>query len=254
MIRLLILGGTTEAGDLARAVAERLPDIEAISSLAGVAGVPALPGRIRVGGFGGVEGLADYLKGEDIGAVIDATHPFAARISAHAVAACAATGVPLLRLERGVWQPQTGDRWLAAAHMPAAAALLPGLGRRAFLTVGAKEVGAFAAVAGVWFLVRLLAEAPPPFPGSLVVAGRGPFTVAAERDLMRRHGIDILVTKASGGAATAAKLRAARELGLPVVMVRRPASADGAVVDSVAAAVEWVSGPQQVSMFRRIEP
>lgn len=252
MMRLLILGGTAEAADLARAVAEHLPECEVISSLAGVAGVPQLPGRIRVGGFGGAGGLADYLRRERIAAVIDATHPFAARISAHAAAACATAGVSLLRLDRDLWQPQPGDTWIPAADMAAAAALLPGRGRRAFLTVGATELGAFATVEGVWFLVRLLAEAPPPLPDSLVVVGRGPFTIEAEHALMQRHRIEVLVTKASGGAATAAKLQAARQLGLPVVMVRRPAGVAGTVVHSVEAAADWLLRPQQVGVFRRI--
>jgi len=173
MPRLLILGGTAEAAALARAVA----GMDVVTSVAGRTAPPRLPGRVRVGGFGGAAGLEEFLRREAVDAVVDATHPFAARISAHAAAACAAAAVPRLMLLRPEWQPVTGDCWIEAADMDDAAARLPGLGRRALLAVGRQELAAFAAVTGVEFVVRLLAEAPPPLPACRVVVGRGPFLV-----------------------------------------------------------------------------
>ncbi|CAA7626773.1 cobalt-precorrin-6A reductase [Magnetospirillum sp. SS-4] len=235
--KLLILGGTAEAAALARAVAGR---IETVTSLAGRAGIPSLPGRVRVGGFGGAAGLEAFLRTEAIGRVIDATHPFAARISAHAGTACAALGIPRLMLRRPEWPRHPEDRWTEVADMAGAAAVLPGLGRRAFLTVGAGEVAAFAPVPDVWFLVRLLTAGPLPLADHAVITGRPPFAEAAERALMAEHRIDVLVSKASGGSATYGKIAAARHLGIPVLMIRRPAPPAGAAVDSVAAAVEWL--------------
>lgn len=237
VVRVLILGGTGEAATLARAVAGR---VDVISSLAGRAGVPDLPGRLRVGGFGGADGLAAYLRAEAIDRVIDATHPFAARISAHAATACAALGLPRLVLARPAWHREAGDRWIEVDSVAEAASRLPACGRRVFLTVGAGEVAGFAAVRGVWFLVRLLQAQALPLAESRVVIGRPPFTVEAEQALMRQHAVDVLVTKASGGDATFGKIAAARRLGLPVLMIRRPPLPPGDHVDSVAGAVRWL--------------
>ncbi|MEW5730001.1 MAG: cobalt-precorrin-6A reductase [Pseudomonadota bacterium] len=238
-MRLLILGGTSEANALARALAGR----DVITSLAGRTGtVPDLPGRVRVGGFGGAGGLEAYLRTEAIGAVIDATHPFAARISAHAAAACAATGVPRLVLARPAWEKRPGDSWIEVDGMAEAARALPAIGRRAFLTVGVQEAVAFAGVTDVHFVVRLIAPEPPPLAGCEVVAGRGPFAEADEAALLLAHRIDVVVSKASGGAATYAKIAAARGLGIPVLMIRRPPPPPGPAVESVAEAVAWVAG------------
>ncbi|MDO8607395.1 MAG: cobalt-precorrin-6A reductase [Phaeospirillum sp.] len=239
MVRVLILGGTAEAAALARAAAVR-KGVEVVTSLAGRAGVPDLPGRVRVGGFGGAAGLERFLRDAAIDRVIDATHPFAARISAHAEWACAATGIPRLVLARPEWPRMVDDCWTLVDTIAEAAARLPECGRRVFLTVGAGEVAGFAAVRGVWFLVRLLKDQPPPLAGCHIVTGRPPFSIAAELALLRRHAIDLLVTKASGGAATQAKIVAARELGLPVLLIRRPPPPSGDAVDSVAAAVAWI--------------
>lgn len=242
MTRLLILGGTADAARLARALAH-FPHIKVISSLAGrTEGVPDLPGLVRVGGFGGAEGLAEFLRTAAIDRVVDATHPFAARISAHAAQACADAGVPRLMLARPEWQRTDGDRWIEVADMAAAAAALPGLGRRAFLTVGIGEAAAFAAVPDVWFLVRLIADQPLPLAEYIVVTGKGPFDAQAEQALMTAHGVDVVVTKASGGSATYGKIAAARALGLPVLMVKRPPPPAGERADSVEAAMRWVSG------------
>ena len=223
--KVLILGGTGEGAALARRLARDCPEAQVITSFAGrVRGLPDLPGRIRVGGFGGVEGLIDFLRAEGITRVVDATHPFAVTISAHARAACRALGLPLQRLERPMWQKRPGDRWHWADDTAMAARIVPRLGRRVLLTVGAGEIAAFAKAGGPIYVVRLI-DAPIkrlPLRRSLVLLGRGPFTLADEIALMRHFRIDLIVCKASGGAATEAKIAAARRLGVPVLMIRRP--------------------------------
>src|SRR5262249_45750891 len=156
--------------------------------------------------------------------VIDATHPYAAAISRHAVEACGATGRPLLRFDRAAWQAQTGDRWIEVDSLAAAAAVAPSLGRRAFLTIGMKELAAFAGLEEVWCLVRLV-EAPAealPLANYEILLGRGPFDREAERVLLRDRGIDFVIAKNSGGQASYGKIAAARMLGLPVMLLRRP--------------------------------
>jgi precorrin-6A/cobalt-precorrin-6A reductase len=238
--RLLILGGTAEAVELARACVAR-PGLEVISSLAGRTRTPGLPpGEVRIGGFGGAAGLARFLADRRIDRVIDATHPFAAQIGAHAEQACRKARVPRVRLLRPPWTRQPGDNWIDVADLAEAAQRLPELGRRVFLTVGHQDLGAFARV-DLWFLVRTIE--PPgvlPLRHGQWLAGRGPFAVEDELALLRAHAIDVLVTKASGGAATYAKLAAARQLGLPVVMIRRPPPPPGPVVDCVEAALAWL--------------
>ena len=243
VIRVLILGGTAEAVALAEACAARA-GIEAISSLAGRTRTPILPpGEVRTGGFGGAEGLAEFLAGRGIDRLIDATHPFAVQIGAHAKRACEATGVPRLRLLRPPWPQGPGDRWTEVADLAEAARRLPALGRSVFLTVGQRDLEAFAGL-DLWFLVRTI-ELPARLPlrRAQWLSRRGPFAVEAEVALLREHGIDVLVTKASGGAATYAKLVAARRLELPVLMVRRPPPPRGPVVDSVQAALAWLEHP-----------
>ena len=174
--------------------------------------------------------------------MIDATHPFAAQMSAHAEHACREAGVPRVRLLRPPWVSVAGDRWTEVASIAEAAQRLPELGRRAFLTLGSRELDAFAQLE-LWFLVRTI-ETPGvlPLPQGQWLAGRGPFAVEDELSLLRTHAIDVLVTKASGGGATYAKLVAARRAGLPVLMVRRPPPPPGPVVGSVAAALAWLDG------------
>lgn len=226
--RILILGGTAEAAALARRLVAERPMAEIVTSLAGrlIAPVP-LPGTVRIGGFGGVGGMVAYLRDAGISRVIDATHPFAATISAHARDACRIAGLPLDTLERPMWIRRPGDRWHWADDMGMAARIVahgPLAARRVFLTVGARELLPFARWGGLFYLVRLI-EAPAtplPFRNGALVLGRGPFAVAEERDLLGRFAIDLVVTKASGGAATEAKLIAARQLGIPVLLVKRP--------------------------------
>jgi len=240
--RVLVLGGTQDAAAIARAFADD-PAIHTISSLAGRTRAPrALAGEVRTGGFGGTDGLAQYLKDAQIDAVIDATHPFAAAISRHAAEACENAGVPRVQLQRPPWSAQEGDRWIVVDDVDAAARALPQHGRRAFLTIGRQEIPAFASVPDVWFLVRLID--PPAEPIALasfaLISQRGPFDTVAEEALMRAQAIEVLVSKNSGGTATYGKIEAARRLSLPVVMIRQPAPQPGDRVADVEAACTWL--------------
>jgi precorrin-6A/cobalt-precorrin-6A reductase len=241
-LRLLILGGAGDARALAAAAVD-LPGVDVTSSLAGRTTVPQLPpGRVRIGGFGGPDGLAAYLRAEQIDAVIDATHPFAATMTANAVAAAATTGVPLLVLRRPGWSERPGDAWRRVPTLDAAAAILPSLGERVFLTTGRQGIAAFARVDRCWFLARSVEPPDPPVPARLtVLLDRGPFPLDAERALLAEHRIDVLVSKDSGGTAAAAKLTAARERGIPVVLIDRPALPAGArSVETADEAVSWL--------------
>lgn len=237
---VLVLGGTSEARALAGELAG-VPELRVVSSLAGRVSNPNLPaGEVRVGGFGGAAGLAAWARAEGVAAVVDATHPFAERISAHAAGACALAGLPLLRLARPGWSPQEGDDWHHAGSLAEAAAMLPGLGARVFLTTGRQGLAAFAAL-DLWFLIRCVDPPAGPVPARCeVLLARGPYQREAERTLMRRFGIDVLVTKDSGGPLTAGKLAAARDLGVPVVMVSRPAAPAAESVTAVGDAARWV--------------
>ncbi|MEU5852094.1 cobalt-precorrin-6A reductase [Saccharopolyspora shandongensis] len=240
MTRVLVLGGTGEARKLAERLAER-PDLRVTSSLAGRVREPQLPpGEVRVGGFGGVDGLADWLQREQVDAVVDATHPFAGTITENAVAAAERAGCPILVLRRPAWQPGPGDDWRPAPSLAAAAALLPELGERIFLTTGRQGLAHFAAL-GLRFLVRTVDPPEPPLPPhTTVLLARGPFTVDDELALLREHRIDVVVTKNSGGSMTSAKLTAARELGLPVVVVQRPPQPAAPSAETVEDAVAWL--------------
>jgi precorrin-6A/cobalt-precorrin-6A reductase len=238
---VLVLGGTGEGRRLAGELAG-VPGLSVVSSLAGRVRAPVLPpGEVRIGGFGGPEGLADYLRFERITALVDATHPFAARMSTSAASAAADLGVPLLALRRPAWTEQPGDRWHRVPDLAAAARALPGLGERVFLTTGRQGLAEFAALDELWFLVRAVDPPEPPMPRrTTVLLDRGPFTVDGELALLTEQRIDVLVTKDSGGSMTAAKLLAARRLGVPVVMQSRPAVPEVATVATVAEAVDWV--------------
>ncbi|MEU1038066.1 cobalt-precorrin-6A reductase [Streptomyces sp. NPDC005551] len=244
---ILVLGGTTEARELAARLAAR-PGVRVTTSLAGRVSRPgALDGDVRVGGFGGAEGLASWLREHRADAVVDATHPFAAGITANAARAAATAGVPAVVLRRPGWHPEPADRWHPVASLDEAAAALPPLGRRVFLTTGRLGLAAFARLSAHHFLVRSVeAPRPPMPPHTRVLLARGPFTVSDERALLREHRIDVLVTKDSGGAATSAKLTAARELALPVVVVRRPPLPAGVVaVPDVAGVLDRLDlGPR----------
>lgn len=234
-MRVLILGGTTEASAIARALAGD-PRFDPILSLAGRTRSPVPPPiPWRIGGFGGAAGLADYLQREAIHALIDATHPFAAQIKAHA----AIVAIPRLVVLRPPWHAVAGDRWTEVADMPAAYRALGSTPRRVFLTVGQQELSAFGPPHH--YVVRSV-DPPQQAPdGAVILTARGPFAEAEERALLLAHRIDAVVTKNSGGAATAAKLAAARQLGLPVVLVMRPPRPAGPIVADAPAALAWLA-------------
>ena len=243
--RILILGGTAEAVTLAQRLAEMRPELHVVTSLAGATRDPVLPrGTVRRGGFGGADGLAAFLRDDGIDVLVDATHPFAATMARHAATAAAATATPRLKLLRPMWPRQDGDRWIEVDDAPGAAAALADLGAaRVLLTLGRRELDAFAGLCDIAFVVRMIEppEAPLPLAQAELLLARGPFAEADERALMAGRGIAALVTKAAGGSATAAKIAAARALGLPVVMIRRPAPPPGETVTDVEEAFAWIA-------------
>lgn len=240
-IEILVLGGTAEG----RRLASELSAVQGLSvttSLAGRVEDPAqLPGQVRVGGFGGVNGLLAHLIANRVRAVVDATHPFAAEMTHHAAKACEAAKIPLVRVDRPAWTPWRGDVWHEVDTVAAAASLADSLGRRLLVTVGRQEASAFADVAA-WCLIRCVEEPEGPLPVRCqVLLDRGPFMLPDEQRLLAEHRIDVLVTKNSGGGSTIAKLWAAREAGIPVVMVTRPRLPPGLhCVPDVEAAIEWL--------------
>lgn len=244
---MLLLGGTAESRWLARELTG-WPQLHVITSLAGRLRDPLLPpGEVRIGGFGGRDGLVEWLWARQVRVVVDATHPFAGAITAAASAATAQLGLPFLVLRRPGWQAGPTDDWHWADSLSEAARLLPGLGQRAFLTIGRTGLAAFAHLDQLWFLLRVIGTAGVDAGGRLfaarheVVVDRGPFTLDNELDLLRRHRIDVLVTKDSGGELTAAKLAAARHLGLPVLLVRRPSLPDVPVVPTATDVLRWLT-------------
>ena len=244
-IHVLILGGTSEATQLARALAEQ-PGVEPRLSLAGRTRMPAeQPVPWRTGGFGGVDGLAAYLNEHAVDALVDATHPFAARITANAAAAAERTGTPLTVLRRPAWEPVAGDDWHMVPDLDAAAAALPGLGERVLITTG-RDLAPFEAVPDKSYIVRTIdpPEPLPDLPRVTYLQSRGPFRRDDEAALLAEYGVDALVTKNAGGDATRAKLDAAREHGVPVVMIQRPALPDAVrVFNDVAGVQDWLRSP-----------
>jgi precorrin-6A/cobalt-precorrin-6A reductase len=218
---VLILGGTVEARELAAVLLSK--GFEVISSLAGATDNPLLPeGKVRRGGFGGVEGLIAYLESERITAIADATHPFAAQISQHSYEAVQQVGIPFVRLERPPWQAIAGDQWTTTPSVLAAVAALPS-GARALVTIGRKEIGAFFARTDIGGVARMIEAQALPVPERWsVILDRPPFGIEQEKSLLSNHRISHLVAKNAGGAETEAKISAARELGLPVIMISRP--------------------------------
>lgn len=218
-------------------------EVQATYSYAGVTNCPRqvdLP--TRVGGFGGVAGLCQYLRAHGVTHVIDATHPFAAQMSQHAIAACQATGVALLSLERKAWQPLAGDTWIDVPDMAAAAAALPSQPSRVFLAIGRKQLAPFAAHAQHHYVLRVI-DSPEglPLQNPTCLVARGPFRLGDELALLRQHGIQCIVSKNAGGSDTYAKIEAARQLGLPVIMVRRPALPPRMQCESPQEAMHWLN-------------
>jgi precorrin-6A/cobalt-precorrin-6A reductase len=238
---VLILGGTREGINLATALSH-FTDLQITTSLAGRTQNPVVPGTVRTGGFGGVAGLTEYLQSQQIGAIIDATHPFAAQITWNAATAAKAAGVPHLMFVRPAWTKAEGDHWIEVSDHDSAARAASNLSTRVFLTIGRQELAAYAAVTDVWFLMRMIEppEDKAKIPKGQILLDKGPFTLESERALLIQHGIEAIVSKNSGGKLTAAKLAAARELALPVVMIQRPSSPNGLQTSSIEAAVRWL--------------
>ncbi|MFP5077088.1 cobalt-precorrin-6A reductase [Rhizobium sp. YIM 134829] len=245
---VLILGGTTEAKAVAEALAAR-PDLAPLLSLAGRTLSPRpQPVPVRVGGFGGAEGLARFLKEGSFRLMVVATHPFAARISAHAARAAAETGVPAIQLTRPAWQKQLGDRWQEVETVTEAVSALGDAPKRVFLAIGRQEAAAFEAAPQHAYLIRSVDPVDPPLtlPRMESLLATGPFDEAAEEALLRARGIEVVVAKNSGGAATYGKIAAARRIGLPVILVARPPLPDlrqASRIDEVLAFADHVLAP-----------
>ncbi|NIZ59688.1 cobalt-precorrin-6A reductase [Sedimentitalea sp. CY04] len=241
MMRILLLGGTTEASALAKQLA--MAGRDAVFSYAGRTARPASqPLPMRQSGFGGVAGLVEYLHCEGITHVVDATHPFAAQMSANAVAACSEAGVALCALERQPWQAGEGDNWISVGDMQGAVDALHVEGARVFLAIGKQNLDIFAAKPDNHYLLRLVdaPEAALPLPDCEVVVARGPFDAASDQALMAEHGITHVVAKNAGGAGAEAKLQAARALGVPIVMIDRPQVPDRMILRSVGEVMTWL--------------
>lgn len=240
MTRALILGGTADAGLLAAEIARA--GIDAVYSYGGRTRAPAdQPLPTRIGGFGGVSGLTDYIRDEAITHVIDATHPFAAEMSRNAVEACAQTGTPLIALERAPWAKAAGDNRIEVADVNSAVAALPEAPAKVFLAIGRQHIAPFASKPQHAYTLRFVdpPEAPLPFAADVIVS-RGPFTLDGELEMMRARGIAWIVARNSGGDGARAKIDAARMLGLPVIMISRPALPERERVESVAEIMQWL--------------
>jgi len=240
-MRALLLGGTGDANALAQALVRAR--IEAVYSYAGRTQIP-LPHALstRIGGFGGAAGLAGYIRQQGITHVIDATHPFAAEMSRHAVEACAATNTPLIVLERAPWMRMAGDNWIEVVDIDAAVSALPAAPSRVFLAIGRQHIAPFAAKPQHAYTLRFV-DAPEdalPLPNAEVIVSRGPFTLEGDRALMAVRGIDILVARNSGGSGARAKIDAARELSIPIIMIARPALPDRPRVESIQEVMAWL--------------
>jgi precorrin-6A/cobalt-precorrin-6A reductase len=242
MVRVLILGGTAEARLLARRLAEH-SGLDITLSLAGRTASPAAqPVPVRIGGFGGAAGLADYLTQHRIDILIDATHPYANVISANAGVAARRTGVPLIALRRPPWSAVPGDRWVDVADVHEAAQAIGEAQRRVFVTLGRNELAPFVTAPQHFYLIRSVDPVDPPLalPHASYIIGRGPFTETNDRALMTEHRIDVVISKNSGGDATYGKIAAARTLGIDVIMLRRPAAVEAPAVDTIDGVISWL--------------
>ena len=242
MKRVLILGGTGDAIALATK-ASQISNVEIITSLAGRTQTPtAIAGSVRVGGFGGVTGLSGYLRDRQIDYLIDATHPFATQMSHNAAIATHDVGIPYLMLVRPAWEKMPHDRWIEVESIEAAALALEQTAKRVFLTIGRQQLAPFARLQFIWFLMRSI-DPPSPdiaLPNGITVLDRAPFTIEQEKKLIIGHAIDTIVSKNSGGNATYAKIIAARELEIPIIMVQRSPTPPVEQVADVEGAIDWL--------------
>lgn len=249
-LSVLILGGTSEGRELAlRAAADARYRV--LLSFAGRTRNIADPGvPFRVGGFGGVEGLLAHLAREGHQALVDATHPFAAQMSRHAARAAELAGLPIVRLEGPAWREQPGDRWHVVSSMSEAAAALGAAPRRVFLSIGRLEVSEFASAPQHDYLIRAVDPFTPPLARARLICARGPFELGAELELLRRERIEVVVSKNSGTPSTYAKIEAARQLGLPLVMVARPVLPPVETVADVERGLAWLAAHHEASFPR----
>ena len=251
--KLLIVGGTGDAVRLAECAID-LPGLAVITTLAGRTANPhPVSGTVRIGGFGGEFGLVEYLQTERIDVIVDATHPFAAQISWHVAGAATKVGIPRLMLIRPGWRRSPEDNWIEVENVAAAVVAIPARAERIFVTIGRQQLAPFAVLTNKWCLMRSIDPPDPsiPLPPGKLLLDRGPFSLERERELLREYQIQAIVSKNSGGDATYAKIIAARELGLPVVMVQRPIVPEGEIVVDVASAIKWLQ--QQLSIFSCID-
>jgi precorrin-6A/cobalt-precorrin-6A reductase len=240
MKKILILGGTGDAVKLAAKLSTIL-EIEVISSLAGRTRRPlALVGKVRIGGFGGALGLAAYLQENSINMVIDATHPCAGQITANGAIASQIANIPYLMLVRPQWEQVPSDKWIEVESVEAAAQAIPESVKRVFITSGRQQLEPFLKRSHIWYLIRSIDPPDIKLPHSEVLLDRGPFNLEQERQLLKNYQIEMIISKNSGGDATYAKIIAARELGIPIVMVQRPTSPDGEKVGSIDEAIAWL--------------
>ena len=244
MKKVLILGGTGDAVKLAAKLAT-IPEIEVISSLAGRTKKPAaLVGQFRIGGFGGAAGLANYLQENSIDMLIDATHPCAGQITINGAIAANAVNIPHLMLVRPQWEKVSGDNWIEVESVAAAAQAIPEAVNRVFITSGRQQLEPFLqrshSYPETWYLMRSIDPPDLELPNSKVLLDRGPFSLEQERQLLREYQIQAIVSKNSGGDATYAKIIAARELKISIIMVQRPASPEGDKVKSIEDAIAWL--------------
>ena len=240
--RVLILGGTGDSLKLT-ALASTIPELEIINSLAGRTRQPVITSTpTRIGGFGGVSGLINYLREQEIDLLIDATHPFAGQISRNAAIASSELNIPRLMLVRPPWQKVEGDRWIEVENNEVAIKVLPKLGSRIFLSIGRQELTSYAHLKYLWFLIRTIdiLKLDSLVPPGKILTERGPFSLEDERSLLEKYEIEAMVSKNSGGDATYAKIIAARELGISVVMIQRPSLPEGEQVSDVESAVAWI--------------
>ena len=254
MRRILILGGTAEARQLAARLAARA-DLAVTLSLAGRTASPApQPVPVRIGGFGGAQSLAEYLSSERIAALIDATHPYAATISANAARAAQRSNTPLLALRRPPWIRRLGDNWIEVADVDCAVATIGSAPRRVFVALGRNELAPFLRAPQHHYVVRSIDPIDPPLalPSAAYITGRGPFDEIDEHALLEQHRIDRIVAKNSGGQSSYGKIAAARALGLPVIMLRRPVLPQVAAVETVEDAVAWLDHARTASIARGV--
>jgi precorrin-6A/cobalt-precorrin-6A reductase len=254
LARILILGGTTEARLLGERLAKR-GDLDVTLSLAGRTAAPvphAVP--VRIGGFGGADGLADYLIGERVDVLIDATHPYATAISENAIAAARKTGMPFVVLRRPAWSRADGDRWTEVDDTVAVVHAIGGQPRRVFVALGRNDLTAFITAPQHFYLFRSVdpIDPPLPLPQASYITERGPFGEAHDRTLMTEHRIDVVISKNSGGSAAYGKIAAARALGIEVIMIRRGAATNAAAVTTIDETVAWLDHALTLAAVRGV--